>query len=118
MKKQRVEPQAVNLLELIPDQNLQSEKTEDGLYVLLKPKYRHPWLVKHVLPRLKNPHFKIKLDEIGSFIWDHCDGRKTVKEIGSELQNKFGDKVEPLYERLGNFFQNLEKNKFITFKNL
>lgn len=117
MKKQRVEPQAVNLLELVPEQNIKSEKTEGGLYVLLKPKYRHPWFIKHVLPRLKNPHFKIKLDEIGSFIWDHCDGRKTVKEIGRELKEKFGDKVEPLYERLGNFFQNLEKNKFITFRN-
>lgn len=118
MKKQRVEPQAVNLLELIPDQNIQSEKIVDGLCVLLKPKYRHPWFVKHVLPRLKSPHYKIKLDDIGSFIWDRCDGRKTVKEIGRELKDKFGDKVEPLYERLGNFFQNLEKNKFITFKNL
>ena len=37
MKKQRVEPSPVNLLELIPDQNILSKKTEDGLYVLLKP---------------------------------------------------------------------------------
>lgn len=118
MKKQRVEPSPVNLLELIPDQNILSKKTEDGLYVLLKPKYRHPWMVKHILPRLKSPHYKIKLDDIGSFIWCLCDGRKTVKEISRKLREKFGDKVEPLYERLGIFFQNLEKNKFITFKNL
>ena len=118
MKKHRVEPSPVNLLQLIPGQNIQAEKTEDGLYVLLKPKYRHPWMVKHILPRLKSPHYKIKLDDIGSFIWGLCDGRKTVKEIGGKLKEQFGDKVEPLYERLGAFFQNLEKNKFITFKNL
>ena len=75
-------------------------------------------MVKHVLPRLKSQHYKIRLDDIGSFIWDLCDGRKTVQEIGEQLKDKFGDKVEPLYERLGAFFQNLEKNKFITFKNL
>jgi hypothetical protein len=118
VKKQKVESSAVNLLELIPDQNILSEKTEDGLYVLLKPKYRHPWMVKHILPRLKSPHYKIKLDDIGSFIWGLCDGKKTVKEISGKLKEKFGDKVEPLYERLGDFFQNLEKNKFITFRNL
>ena len=118
MKKQKVESSAVNLLELIPDQNILSEKTDDGLYVLLKPKYRHPWLVKYMLPRLKNPHYKIKLDDIGSYTWSLCDGRNTIKEISEKLKKEFGNKVEPLYERLGIFFQNLEKNKFITFKNL
>jgi len=39
-------------------------------------------------------------------------------DIGCQLKEKFGEKVEPLYERLGAFFQNLEKNKFITFKNI
>lgn len=118
MKKHKVEPSEVNLLELIPEHNILSEKTEEGLYVLLKPKYRHPWFVKHILPRLKNPYFKVKLDDIGSFIWDLCDSRKTVKEIGTKTKEKFGDNVEPLYERLGTFFKNLEKNNFITFKNL
>jgi hypothetical protein len=118
VKKHRVEPSPVNLLELIPDQNILSEKTEDGLYVLLKPKYRHPLFVKHVLPRLKSPNYKIQLDDIGSFIWNLCNGRNNVEGICRQLKEKFGDKVEPLYERLGAFFQNLEKNKFITFKNL
>lgn len=118
MKKHRVESSPVNLLQLIPVQNTLSEKTEEGLYVLLKPKYRHPWMVKHILPRLKSPHYKIRLDDIGSFIWGLCDGRQTVKEISGKLTEQFGDKVEPLYERLATFFQSLEKNTFITFKNL
>ncbi len=118
MKKRKVEPQAVNLLELIPEKNIQAEKTENGLYVLLKPKYKHPWFVRNVLPRLKNPYYKIKLDDIGSFIWTLCDGQNSVEKIAIEMKEKFGDKVEPLYERLGTYFQNLEKNKFISFKNL
>ncbi len=118
MKKQKDEPSPVNLLELIPEQNIKSEKSEDGFSVLLKPKYRHPLFAKHILPRLKSPNYKIKLDDIGSFTWDLCDGRNNVEDIGNKLKEKFGDKVEPLYDRLRIFFQNLEKNKFITFKNL
>lgn len=86
--------------------------------MLLKPKFSHPLLAKYLLPRLKKPHYKIKLDEIGSFTWNLCDGKNTVKEIGLLLKEEFGEQVEPLYERLALFFQNLEKNRFITFKNL
>jgi len=118
VKKQKADPSVVNLLELIPDKNIKSEKSEDGFSVLLKPKYRHPLFVKHVLPHMKRPNYKINLDDIGTFIWDLCDGKNTVEEIGNKLKETFGDKVEPLYDRLRIFFQNLEKNKFITFKNL
>lgn len=118
MKKQKDDIPPVNLLELIPERNIKSEKSEDGFSVLLKPKYRHPWFVKHVLPRLKSPNYKIKLDDIGTFIWELCDGKNRVKEIGRKMEERFGEKVEPLYDRLRIFFLNLEKNKFITFKNL
>ncbi len=118
MKTRKVKIPEINLLDLIPVQNIQSQQKEEGFYVLLKPKFTHPFLVKHLLPRLKNPHFKIKLDEIGSFIWNLCDGKNTVKDIGNLLRERFGGRVEPLYDRIGLFFQNLEKNKFITFKNL
>lgn len=118
MKKQNVLAKEINLLDLIPVQNLQSKKSEGGLFTLLKPKFNHPLLAKYLLPRLSRPHFQIKLDEIGSFTWNLCDGVNTVKDIGQQLKDKFGERVEPLYERLGLFFQNLEKNRFITFKNL
>lgn len=118
MKRRKVNAKEINLLDLIPVQNLQSKKNDKGLFTLLKPKFSHPLLVKHLLPRLNRPHFKVKLDEIGSFIWSRCDGKNTVKEIGMQLKDEFGERVEPLYERLGFFFQDLEKNRFITFKNL
>lgn len=118
MKTQKVKLRETNLLDLIPVQNIRSRQKEEGFYVLLKPKFTHPLLVKHLLPRLKNPYFKIKLDEIGSFIWNLCDGKNTVKDIGNLLRKRFGERIEPLHDRVGLFFQNLEKNKFITFRNL
>jgi len=107
----------INLLDLIPEKNIDWNKNEEGLIVLLKPKFKNPFLAKHVLPRLKNPYYRIKLDAVGSFIWELCDGHSTVKELSRRLKDKFKDKVEPLYDRLGLFLQNLEKNHFIYYKN-
>lgn len=115
MKKSGVEESKINLLELIPVRNI-NWKEEDGLIVLLKPKFKHSLFKKYILPRLKNPYFKVKLDSVGSFIWKHCDGSLTVKEIARGLKDKFGDKIEPLYDRLVLFLQSLEKNHFITYK--
>jgi hypothetical protein len=106
----------VNLLELIPEKNIGWEKDSEGFVVLLKPKLQHPFFLKHVLPKLKRPYYKVKLDEIGSFFWTHCDGHLTVKSIADLMGKHFDDKVEPLYERIGLFLQSLEKNKFIKWK--
>lgn len=117
MKKSGTEETKINLLGLIPVRNI-NWKEEEELIVLLKPKYKHPLFKKHILPRLKNPHFKIKLDHVGSFIWKQFDGNLTVKEIAKNLKDEFGDKVEPLYDRLALFLQSLEKNHFIKYKGI
>lgn len=118
MKKRSVEKPQINLLELIPIKNIEWEKNEDGLIILLKPKFKHPFFKKHILPRLKYPFYKINLDDVGSFVWEWCDGKKNVEEIAQGLKEEFGEKVEPLYDRLALFLQNLEKNHFIIFKGL
>ena len=38
------------------------------------------------------------------------DGNKTVKQIGEDLVKRFGDKVEPLYERLLIFINHIYIN--------
>lgn len=107
----------INLLDLIPVKNIEWQKNKEGLIDLLKPKLKNPFLAKNLLPRLKNPCYRIRLDAVGSFIWELCDGHLTVKELGNKLKDKFKDKVEPLYDRLSLFLQNLEKNHFIYYKN-
>jgi hypothetical protein len=118
VRRTKVAAPEINLLDLIPVQNIQSIQNEEGFFVLLKPKFSHPLLIKHLLHRLKKPHYKISLDEVGSFIWKFCDGENTVKDIAEKLKENFGSRIDPLYERLSLFLQNLEKNKFIRFKNL
>lgn len=118
VKKDRIDKPQINLLELIPVKNIKWEKKEDGLIVLLKPKFKHPFFKKHVLPRMKKPNFKVTLDAVGSFVWEHCDGKNTVEEVAQSLKEEFGESAEPLYDRLALFFQSLDENRFISFKGL
>lgn len=57
----------------------------------------------------------IHLDETGSFVWPLMDGEKDIFEIGKYVEEQFGEKSHPLYERLAQYFQTLEKYNFIDF---
>lgn len=58
----------------------------------------------------------IHLDEMGSFVWPCLDGEKDILEIGKLVEEEFGEKANPLYERLAKYFQILESYKFIGWK--
>lgn len=58
----------------------------------------------------------IHLDEMGSFLWLLFDGEKTIYEIGESVKEHFGEKAEPLYERLTKYIKTLESYKFIEIK--
>lgn len=57
----------------------------------------------------------IKLDRFGSFVWMQIDGSRNLMEIGCLVREEFGDKAEPLYERLSKFMMTLKDNGFVTF---
>jgi hypothetical protein len=118
VKKRTEENTSINLLDLVPVRSIEWEQGEEGVAVLLKPKFQSSFLKKHFLPRLKRPHYKIRLDDFGSFVWKKCDGSRSVKEIGELLRKEYGEKIEPLYDRLSQFFHSLERNGFITFKGI
>ncbi len=66
---------------------------------------------------LKKPKITyIHLDEMGSFVWPLIDGEKDVIAIGKDVKEHFGEKANPLYERLSQFFATLESYKFVYFK--
>jgi hypothetical protein len=107
----------VNLLELIPERIVESAKRDDGLIDLIVPKFRHRYLKEFFMKRMKKPTWKVELDEIGTFVWDQMDGKTTVEDIGKKMQKKFGDKVEPIYDRLNQFFYLMKQHDFISFQN-
>lgn len=58
----------------------------------------------------------VHLDEMGSFVWPLVDGEKDIIEIGRFVEEHFGEKANPLYERLANYFRILESYGFIKWK--
>lgn len=61
--------------------------------------------------KFKIPMYKeITFDEYSSEVFMQIDGSKTVKEIGVNLEAKFGEKIQPLYERLLIFLNHINVN--------
>lgn len=56
---------------------------------------------------------QIHLDEMGNFIWPLIDGARSVMDISSLVKEHFGEKAEPLYNRLVTYFQMLENYGFV-----
>lgn len=106
----------VNLLDLKPERRIEWEESEDGRLVLLVPRFRNRFLVKWIVPRLRSPYIRVRLDELGSAVWNCCDGKSTCMEIAEKMREKYGDAVEPVYDRVGIFVRRLYLDRFVDLK--
>lgn len=59
---------------------------------------------------------RVTLDSVGSFVYLAVDGEKSIETIGRELKKAFGDKAEPLYERLSLFINGMVTKGYITLR--
>lgn len=59
---------------------------------------------------------RIDLDPYGNFIWHYIDGQNTVYQIGLKVKEEFGQRAEPIFERISQYFNILQTNGFITMK--
>ncbi len=106
-----------NYVEKIPakNQEIQWSVEDDGLVTLhMENKGIANRIAQKLIKKPKISH--IHLDEMGSFIWLQIDGERTVFDIGKPVEEHFGEKALPLYERLSMFIRTLETNNFITCK--
>jgi len=91
-------------------ENLQYEVDKDDIVTILEKQdhkiQRFFRKLKFRIPEYK----KITLDEYGSYVFLQIDGRKNVKDIGEDLEAKYGDKAHPLYERLLLFLNHMDVN--------
>ena len=89
------------------------EATADGdLMVLLRPRHLRGPLAWWLQPHLRNPYFKVHLDPLGSFVWNHCDGQVTVEEIIGQMETEF-DAEDQLLQRVVYFLRELERGQMV-----
>lgn len=106
-----------NFLERYPLRNPQItwSKADNGLVTL---EIQNTGLFNKIAQKFfKKPKTSyIHLDSIGSLAWINADGNKNIIEIGEVVKTEFGEKAEPLYERLAKYFQIHESYNFILWK--
>lgn len=91
-------------------ENIEYEVSSDGIVTILE-KQDHK--VQNFFRKLKFKipmYKKMELDEYGSFIFLQIDGKKNVEELGIKLEEKYGEKSRPLYERLLLFLNHIDVN--------
>ena len=105
-----------NYLDKIPIRNAKISWTTENNIVTLE--IENKGIFNRVFQLLlKKPKVSyIHLDEMGSFIWTLIDGEKSIFELGKQVEEKFGENANPLYERLVKYFQILDDCKFICWK--
>ena len=108
----------INYLELTPVVNYEHKTNEKGLVDVMVPRFNDRIFGRFLQPKLKDKYIYANLDEIGSQTWLLIDGKNKVYEIIEALDNHFGEKVQPVYDRLTMFLTQLYKNGFISFKEL
>lgn len=104
-----------NYLEKIPQKNPKINWSVNGEGVTLEIENRGAF--NRIAQKLfKKPKISyIHLDEMGSFIWPLIDGKTDIIALGEKVKEHFGDKAEPLYERLSKYIKILESYGFIKF---
>lgn len=86
---------------------------EDKITLEIENKGFFNWIAQKLFKKPKISY--VHLDETGSFIWPLIDGNKTIIELGKDVEGKFGEKANPLYERLATYFRILESYGFISW---
>ncbi len=106
-----------NFLDNVPVRKagLNWTQAEDGMVTL---EMENKGVANRIAQKLiKKPKVSyIHLDENGSFVWPLIDGERNIFEIGKFVEEHFGERANPLYERLSQFFKTLEKYGFVEFK--
>lgn len=116
MKKKK-EVISQNYLEKIPlrPAHIVWSKDEEGIVTL---DIENTGLFNRIAQKLfRKPKVShIHLDEMGSFVWPLLNGDKNIIELGKDVEEHFGEKANPLYERLAKYFQILDSYGFIEWK--
>ena len=115
-RRKKAEKKSANYLDFIPKikEGLRWEKTQKDVTIYIENKGVMNRIAQKVLHKPKVS--QIHLDEMGTFIFPLIDGTKSVYDIAQLVKEEFGEKAEPLYNRIVQYMRTLESYEFITMK--
>ncbi len=107
-----------NVLELTPFHIYSYETGDKGMVSVLIPRFHNKILARIFNSRVRDPFVRVKFDEFGSSTWLEIDGKKNVYTIAQNLLHKHGEKIQPVFERVSKFLNQLYVYKFINFNEM
>lgn len=103
----------INLLDAIPIRSAHIvTEWEDGMAVLVYPRFKRAWMRRFFLFKGMSPHIRVRLEEHGTMVWNLIDGQRKVADIVALLAGHFrGD--EHYAGRVTLYLLQLQKDGFI-----
>ena len=96
-----------------PRRRLDWREAGEGRCVVLRPKLGESRAARWLASRFGDPYYRIRLDDVGAFVWQACDGETSLAAILERMRGAFGARVEPADERLGRFIQSMLRSRMI-----
>lgn len=110
----------VDFMTLVPEKACGwTPGAEPGLVIVLQPRFRTGLLGRFLQPRLKEAkkYLRIPLEERGSHLWNHIDGKATVGKLAQEFGRNFPGENDQVSERVATYLYQMADNHMITFVN-
>ena len=107
-------PTAEEMLQFQPKRaDFQWETNKEGVVQIKVPKFKSNLGVSFCKLIRKEDIFIANMDKLGSIVWQHCDGKNTLKDILKVLKKEF-PKEENIDQRLFLFIQQMIGLNYIT----
>jgi hypothetical protein len=103
------------ILSCFPHRTASHEVADDGRVVVLQPRFAFGPLQK-LMVRWNRPFVRVRLDEVGSFIWLRAEGDSDLETIASALQQQFGDRVPNARVRTVAFARSLVRARLLQLR--
>ena len=108
-----------NLLDMTPVREVEWEEDESGVVTLVRsrPRVRGPRSMGRWVSFMLAPP-RIRLDEVGSFAWLRMSGTMKVGDLAALVREEFGERVDPVNQRLGHLVRLLKRERFVSYLEL
>ena len=108
-----------NLLDMTPVREVEWEEDESGVVTLVRsrPRVRGPRSMGRWVSFMLAPP-RIRLDAVGSVAWLRMSGTLKVGDLAALVREDFGERVDPVNQRLGHLVRLLKRERFVSYLEL